>query len=84
MPGHDQRFVSIKDQSEEYSEGRGLASARCADCALFYAYDDLSYGGQGECRALPPRFVQDGLEGGAWPRISASDWCGEFLPGGDA
>ncbi len=75
-PGHDRSsLVSTFDQDETYSEQAENARVRCLDCALFHSHGDS----WGECRALPPRFVQNGLEAGAWPRISASNWCGAFM-----
>lgn len=47
---------------------------RCSNCANFESYGDC----YGECRAEPPKHFQDGLESGAWPRVSASEWCGHF------
>ncbi len=79
-PSHDRSFVSTGDRERTYSEPAENARPSCAECAMLHPYEN----GGGECRALPPRFLQDGLPEGAWPIVSAWDWCGAFARRGKA
>lgn len=76
QPGHDRSLVKVRDQETCYSEAAEISTAACADCALLHPYEN----GGGECRALPPRIVEDSfMREGQWPRVSPWDWCGAFV-----
>jgi hypothetical protein len=77
--GSENRLVRGEFHKETYSEQAEIARPRCADCALFYAYDDPRYRNQGECRAEPPQRTEDTYPSWGWPRIGASNWCGAFM-----
>jgi hypothetical protein len=75
-PGSEISRVRGQFQTETYSEQAENARPSCADCALLQPYEN----GGGECRALPPRIMDDSfMREGQWPRVSAWDWCGAFV-----
>lgn len=59
-----------------------MTMPRCSDCKFFQ--EDV-VGGDGECRAAPPRLMVLGdaqgestLRASWWPDVKANAWCGNF------
>ena len=75
-PGSETDAVRGQFQEQPYAVTGEIARPRCADCSWLQSYET----GGGECRALPPTILRDGMfnEGG-WPRVSSWDWCGAFV-----
>lgn len=74
--GSEINLVRGQFQEQTYAEQAENARPSCADCALLHPYEN----GGGECRALPPTIIRDGLfNEGASPRVSSWDWCGAFV-----
>ena len=74
--GSDRDRVRGFDLETAYTETLDLSSARCSACAYLYPYEN----GGGECRAEPPRILEDGvMREGGWPRVAGWDWCGAFV-----
>lgn len=79
--GSENRLVRGEIHTETYAQLAENASPRCAECRAFYPYET----GGGECRALPPRIVEDSfMHEGHWPRVGSWDWCGTFVGRADA
>ena len=63
---------------EDTGEYMGENLMDCANC-LYYKQSIVDKD-RGICRVKPPQFKHwyDSTGNGYWPKISKSDWCGEF------
>lgn len=57
-----------------------MEEKKCKNCIYFVPIDDENAESKGQCVRYPPCTFSDKLDFNftMWPRVNATDWCGEF------